>query len=64
MERFNLKKLNEVEVKERYRVDTSNGFAAFENLRPRILCHADHVAPFIRKSWQRLRREAVVARSV
>jgi hypothetical protein len=26
--------------------------------------HADHVAPLIRKSWQSLRREAAVARSV
>jgi hypothetical protein len=26
--------------------------------------HADHVAPFIRKSWQSLRQEALVARSV
>jgi hypothetical protein len=26
--------------------------------------HSDHVAPFIRKSWQPLRREAAVARSV
>jgi hypothetical protein len=26
--------------------------------------HADHVAPFIRKSWQPLRPEAAVARSV
>jgi hypothetical protein len=26
--------------------------------------HADHVAPFIRKSWKPLRREAAVARSV
>jgi hypothetical protein len=25
---------------------------------------ADHVAPFIRKSWQSLRRQAAVARSV
>jgi hypothetical protein len=25
---------------------------------------ADHVAPFIRKSWQPLRREAAIARSV
>jgi hypothetical protein len=24
--------------------------------------HADHVAPFIRKSWQSLRRQATVAR--
>jgi hypothetical protein len=26
--------------------------------------HADHVAPFIRKSWQSLRRQAADARSV
>jgi hypothetical protein len=26
--------------------------------------YADHVAPFIRKSWQSLRRQAAVARSV
>jgi hypothetical protein len=32
MERFNLKKLNEVEVKEKYRVEVSNRFAALENL--------------------------------
>jgi hypothetical protein len=28
------------------------------------ICHADHVAPSIRKSWQSLRRQAAVARSV
>jgi hypothetical protein len=32
MERFNLKKLNEVEGKERYPVEVSNEFAASENL--------------------------------
>ncbi|PNF29478.1 hypothetical protein B7P43_G04562 [Cryptotermes secundus] len=32
MERFNLKKLNEVEGKVQYRVDVSNGFATFESL--------------------------------
>jgi hypothetical protein len=32
MERFNLKKLSEVEHKERYRVEISNVFAALENL--------------------------------
>jgi hypothetical protein len=32
MERFNLKKLNEVEGKEQYRVEISNRFAALENL--------------------------------
>jgi hypothetical protein len=33
MERFNLKKLNEIEGKEQYRFEISNMFAAFENLR-------------------------------
>jgi hypothetical protein len=33
MERFNLKKLNEVKGKEQYRVEISNRFAALENLR-------------------------------
>jgi hypothetical protein len=28
------------------------------------ISHADHVAPSIRKSWQSLRRQAAVARSV
>jgi hypothetical protein len=32
MERFNLKKLNEVEGKERYRVEVSNRFAPLEDL--------------------------------
>jgi hypothetical protein len=32
MERFNLKKLNEVESKEKYRVAVSNRFAALEDL--------------------------------
>jgi hypothetical protein len=32
MERFNLKKLNEVEGKENYRVEVSNRFAALEDL--------------------------------
>jgi hypothetical protein len=32
MERFNLKKLNKVEGKERYCVEISNRFAALENL--------------------------------
>jgi hypothetical protein len=32
MERFNLKKLNEVEDKEKYRVEVSNRFAALEDL--------------------------------
>jgi hypothetical protein len=32
LERFNLKKLNEVESKEQYRVEVSNRFAALEEL--------------------------------
>jgi hypothetical protein len=32
MERFNLKKLDEIEVKEQYLVEISNRFAALENL--------------------------------
>jgi hypothetical protein len=32
MERFNLKKLNEVEGEEQYRVEVSNRFAALEDL--------------------------------
>jgi hypothetical protein len=32
MERFNLKKLNDVEGKEQFRVEVSNRFAAFEDL--------------------------------
>jgi hypothetical protein len=32
MERFNLKKLNEVEDKEQYRVEVPNRFAALEDL--------------------------------
>jgi hypothetical protein len=32
MDRFNLKKLNEVEVKEQYQVTIKNRFSALENL--------------------------------
>jgi len=32
MERLNLKKLNDVEIKERWQVKISNRFAALENL--------------------------------
>jgi lipoate-protein ligase A len=32
MERFNLKKVNEVEGKEKYRVEVSNRFAGLEDL--------------------------------
>jgi hypothetical protein len=36
MERFNLKKLNEVEGKEQYRVEVSNRFAALEHLNAEV----------------------------
>jgi hypothetical protein len=36
IKRFNLKKLNEVEGKEQYRVEISNRFAALENLDPKV----------------------------
>jgi uncharacterized metal-binding protein YceD (DUF177 family) len=36
MERFNLKKLNEVEDKEKYRVEVSNRFAALEDLDTQV----------------------------
>jgi hypothetical protein len=36
MDRFNLKKLNEVEGKEQYRVEISNRFAALENLADEV----------------------------
>jgi hypothetical protein len=32
MERFNLRKINEIEGKEKYRVEVSNSFAALEGL--------------------------------
>jgi hypothetical protein len=40
MERFNLKKLNEVEGKERYRVEVSNRFAAFKDLDAEVEINA------------------------
>jgi hypothetical protein len=44
MERFNIKKLNEVEGKEQYRVEISNRIAALENL-------ADEVDIDINRAW-------------
>jgi hypothetical protein len=43
MERFNLKKLNEVEGKEQYRVEISNRFAALENLGIKM---------YINRAWE------------
>jgi hypothetical protein len=36
MDRLNLKKLNEVEFKEKYRVEVSNRFAALEELDAKV----------------------------
>jgi hypothetical protein len=36
MERFNLKKLNDVEDKEQFRVEVSNRFAALEDLNTEV----------------------------
>jgi hypothetical protein len=36
MERFNLKKLNDVEGKEKYRVEVSNSFATLEDLDAKV----------------------------
>jgi hypothetical protein len=46
MERFNLKKLNEVEGKEQYHVEISNRFAALENL---------DAAVDINRAWETIR---------
>jgi hypothetical protein len=46
MERFNLKKLNEVEGKEQYRVEISNRFTALENL---------DTAVDVNKAWETIR---------
>jgi hypothetical protein len=40
MERFNLKKLNEVEGKEKYRVEVSNRFAALKDLGAEVEINA------------------------
>jgi hypothetical protein len=40
MERFSLKKLNEVKGKERYRVEVSNRFAASEDLDTEVEINA------------------------
>ncbi|PNF41609.1 hypothetical protein B7P43_G10463 [Cryptotermes secundus] len=46
MERFNLKKLNEVEGKEQYRVEISNRFTALENLDTEV---------DVNKAWETIR---------
>jgi hypothetical protein len=48
MERFNLKKLNKVEVKEQYRVEISNSFAALEHLDAEV---------DIKRAWETIRED-------
>jgi hypothetical protein len=52
MERFNLKKLNEVEGKEQYRVEISNRFAALENLDTEV---------DINRAWETIRENIIVS---
>jgi hypothetical protein len=46
VERLNLRKLNEVEGKEQYRVEISNRFAALENLDAEV---------YINRAWETIR---------
>jgi hypothetical protein len=48
MERFNLKKLNEAEDKEQYRVESSNRFAVLENLQAEV---------YISRAWDIIRED-------
>jgi phosphomevalonate kinase len=52
MERFNLKKLNEVQGKEQYHVEISNRFAALENLDT----EAD-----VNKAWETVRQNIKIS---
>ena len=52
MERFNLKKLNEVEGKEQYPVEISNRFAAWENLDTEV---------DINKGWETIRENIKIS---
>jgi hypothetical protein len=51
MERFNLKKLKEVEVKEQYRVEISNRFAALEELDTEV---------DINRAWETIRENITI----
>jgi hypothetical protein len=54
MERFNLKKLNEVEGKEQYRVEVSNRFAALEDLDSEVE---------INSAWEMIREIITISAS-
>jgi hypothetical protein len=52
MERLNLKKLNEVEGKEKYRVEMSNRFASLENLNAEV---------DINRAWETIRENITIS---
>jgi hypothetical protein len=52
MERFNLKKLNEVEVKEQFCVEVSNRFAALEDLDAGVGCNS---------AWEAIRENTKIS---
>jgi hypothetical protein len=52
MERFNLKKLNEVEGKEHYRVEVSNGLTSLEDLDAEV---------HINTAWQTVRKNIKIS---
>jgi hypothetical protein len=52
MERFNLKKLNELEGKEKYHVEISNRFAALENIDTEV---------DVNKAWETIRENIKIS---
>jgi hypothetical protein len=52
MERFNLKKLNDVESKEKFRVEVSNRFVALEDL---------HAEVEINRAWETIRENIKIS---
>jgi hypothetical protein len=55
MEMFNLKKLNEVEGKEQYRVESSNRFAPLQNSDTEV---------DVNKGWETIRENIKISASV
>jgi hypothetical protein len=52
MDSFNLKKLNELEGKEQYHIEISNGFAALKNLGPEVV---------INRAWDTFRENIKIS---
>jgi hypothetical protein len=52
VERFNLKKLNEVDVKEQYHIEISNGFEALEHLDTEV---------DINRAWETIRENIKIS---